>query len=431
MKRNKAMASLAAAAAMLLAFNGTAFAEVDTAGMVDPSLAGTTLTVCYHSETFVQDENGNDVMADIFNDFTEETGINVELTYIANSDWADYTTKVQTLFASGTAPDLIYVAAENQEAFVQNGMLQPMDAYLEAHPDVKEDYESAVSEPLRVIGEYEDGTYGVLNCYETCVMWLNKNVLAEAGLEVPDANWTWEEFEEYCRVIHEKTDKYAFIMPTTYFTADGWYFSYDAGFVNDDFTEITFDSDQSKELMQFWKDAYDNGWCPGDPFGLDGPVELAAGRTAMCSVGRWGSSTCFNNEFYDVATVYLPTKYSENKISAWGFLGVSSQTDNYEAAAALAAYTAGYNFSSRYCSEVNGNIPARADVNQPDNYLFDWDGQDIFYQVNDAAIPMENPVCYAELETIWKACVTNVLSGLKDVDTAVNDAAAEMRSALG
>ncbi len=37
---------------------------------------------------------------------------------------------------------------------------------------------------------------------------------------------------------------------------------------------------------------------------------------------------------------------------------------------------------------------------------------------------------YAELETIWKSAVTNVLSGAKDVDTAVNDAAAEMQSSL-
>ena len=43
---------------------------------------------------------------------------------------------------------------------------------------------------------------------------------------------------------------------------------------------------------------------------------------------------------------------------------------------------------------------------------------------------MQNPTCYAELETIWKSAVTNVLSGAKDVDTAVNDAAAEMQSSL-
>ena len=69
-------------------------------------------------------------------------------------------------------------------------------------------------------------------------------------------------------------------------------------------------------------------------------------------------------------------------------------------------------------------------MNTPDNYLFDWDGQEIFYTVADSAVGMQNPTCYAELETIWKSAVTNVLSGAKDVDTAVNDAAAEMRSSL-
>ena len=60
--------------------------------------------------------------------------------------------------------------------------------------------------------------------------------------------------------------------------------------------------------------------------------------------------------------------------------------DSYDAAAALACWTASYDFSKRYCSEVNGNIPARTDVNTPDNYLFDWDGQEIFYTVADLSL---------------------------------------------
>jgi len=444
MKTMKKIGSVLLAAAMLLSAaacgssgggsstaapsgDGSSTAESSQGGA---SAGGDTVTVCYHGDTYVKDADGNDVMKDIFQDFTDETGINVELTYIANSDWADYTTKVQTLFASGTAPDVIYVAVENQEAFIQNDMLQPLDPYLDAHPEIVEDYEENVAEALRNAAQYDDGLYGLLNCYETCVMWLNKDILAEAGLEVPDPNWNWDDFVSYCETIADKTDKFAYCIPTTYFTANGWYYSFGTGYVNDDYTEVTFDSDESKELMQFWLDSYEKGWCPGDPFNLDGPVELASGRIAMTSVGRWGSATCYNNDMTNVATAYMPAKYSDKKVSAWGFLGVSSKTDNYDAAAALACWTASYDFSKRYCSEVNGNIPARTDVNTPDNYLFDWDGQEIFYTVADSAVGMQNPTCYAELETIWKSAVTNVLSGAKDVDTAVNDAAAEMQSSL-
>ena len=147
--------------------DGSSTAESSQGGA---SAGGDTVTVCYHGDTYVKDADGNDVMKDIFQDFTDETGINVELTYIANSDWADYTTKVQTLFASGTAPDVIYVAVENQEAFIQNDMLQPLDPYLDEHPEIVEDYEENVAEALRNGGQYDDGLYGLLNCYETCTM---------------------------------------------------------------------------------------------------------------------------------------------------------------------------------------------------------------------------------------------------------------------
>ena len=109
MKTMKKIGSVLLAAAMLL----SAAACGSSGGEVPPPLpagrfqhrgklsgsasaGGDTVTVCYHGDTYVKDADGNDVMKDIFQDFTDETGINVELTYIANSDWADYTTKVQT-----------------------------------------------------------------------------------------------------------------------------------------------------------------------------------------------------------------------------------------------------------------------------------------------------------------------------------------------
>ena len=52
-------------------------------------------------------------------------------------------------------------------------MLQPLDPYLDAHPEIVEDYEENVAEALRNAAQYDDGLYGLLNCYETCVMWLN------------------------------------------------------------------------------------------------------------------------------------------------------------------------------------------------------------------------------------------------------------------
>lgn len=40
---------------------------------------------------------------------------------------------------------------------------------------------------------------------------------------------------------------------------------------------------------------------------------------------------------------------------------------------------------------------------------------------------MQNPAYFADLETIWRACVSSLIPGMKDVETAVNDDAAEMR----
>ena len=378
----------------------------------------------------MNDENGNDILAGLFAKFTEETGINVEINYIARNDWADYITKVQTLYASGKAPDLVYVPAEAQAAFLESNMLQPIDSYLEANPEFVEDYEANVAPALRAIPTVDGKVYGCVNNFETTVMWLNMDILAEAGLEKPDANWTWDEFETYCQTIVDKTDKFAFCIPTSYFTSEAWYYSFGTSYLNDDMTEVTFGSPESRELMQFWMDAYEKGWCPGDPFNMYDPNELAAGRVAMVSSGRWAYSSYYAADLTNVAAVNFPVKNSDAKVLAWSFLGVSSETEHFDEAAQLACYWVDKEFDNEYLRDVDTCIPARSDLNNADNYLFDFAGQDIMYSVPDSAKGMEGPTCYADFETIWKATVTSVLSGQKTVDGAVDDAVVEMQTAL-
>ena len=105
MKTMKKIGSVLLAAAMLLSAaacgssggesstaapsgDGSSTAESSQGGA---SAGGDTVTVCYHGDTYVKDADGNDVMKDIFQDFTDETGINVELTYclLYTSDAAD------------------------------------------------------------------------------------------------------------------------------------------------------------------------------------------------------------------------------------------------------------------------------------------------------------------------------------------------------
>lgn len=392
-----------------------------------------TLRIAYHADTYQLDENGNDKLALIYDDFTKEyPNIKVEITYIANSDWADYTTKIQSMFVSGDAPDLMYCPGETENVFFTNKMVRPLTPFLEKNPQWQEDYEANVASSLRAVAMHDGEYYGFVHLWENDVMWLNNQVFKAAGATIPEGGkWTWDEFEAACDLIEKNTDAYAFFIPDSYYVNGGWLYSFGTGYLNEDYSAITFDSDASKELMQFYVDGVNKGWTSADWTNLDPYAEFINYRLAMYSAGRWPMTSYAKESFTDVSVVYLPTKYSDLQTCAWASMQVCTGTEHYDEAALLAAWTGSKSFCYRFSNEVNSNIPSRLDVNTPDNYLFEFDGMDLFYEAYKNTKGLQNPVYFADLETIWRACVTSVISGSKDVETAVNDAAAEMRMVAG
>lgn len=387
-----------------------------------------TLKIAYFGTAYVMDANGNDVLADVYSDFTKEyPNIGVEIVYIPNADWSDYTTKVQSMYASGEAPDLVYCPGETENVFFEYNMVQPLTPFLEKNPEWLPEYEADVSEALRNLAIHDGEYYGFIQLWENDVLWINNEIFRQAGATIPSGNWTWEEFEAACELIEKNTDAYAFFLPDTYYTNTGWLYSYGTGYLNDDRTDIAFDSDASKELMQFYSDAVKKGWASADWTNLDYAAEFINGNVAMISTGLWTVYSLANENYTDVSVAYIPTKYSDLQTSAWASMQVTAATEHYDEAALLAVWSGGEHFNRRYFSEVCSNIPARDSINVKESYPFEFDGMELFLKAYPNTTGMQNPAYFADLETIWRACVSSVISGLKDAETAVNDAAAEMR----
>lgn len=391
-----------------------------------------TLRVGICADNYATDENGDDKLLAIFEDFTQQyPNIKVEMLYIPMNDWADYTTKVQAMFATDTAPDLIYCPGETENVFFENQMVLPMTAALEKHSEYLADYEAAVPEALRELTIHDGEYYGFVHLWENDVVWINNEVFRQASAEIPQGSWTWEEFETACDLIEKNTDAYAYMIPDTYYTNNGWLFGHGTGYLNDDYTAITFDSAESKELMQFYADSVQKGWTSADWTNLDFNAEFINGRTAMMTGGRWPLISLAKENFTDITVAYIPTKYSDRQSCAWASYQIVSSTKHYDEAALLAAWTGTYAYCNRFSTEVNSNIPSRSDVNTKENYLFEFDGMELFYEAYPNTVGMQNPKYFADLETIWRACVTSVISGEMDVEQAVNNAAAEMRMVSG
>lgn len=383
-----------------------------------------------HAKT---NEDGEDALLALMAPYLEANNIELEITYIAKDSWQDYMTKLQTMIASGNTPDLLYVPAEGENMGYEMGITTSLQPYLDAHPEIVEEYEASVPEGLRNATIHDGECYGLVHLWENSVLWLNKSRLAEAGLEVPDVNWTWDEFETYCEALSDPANgKYAIAAPASYFVYNQWLYSFGTGYVAaDDFTEVTFDSEASAELLGWWADAVEKGWATTfDPTGsLSEAQQLMNGTVAMCNTGRWSIATFAANEFTDVAAVYVPVKESDKKSYAFASYQVCEASEHYEEAAALAAWTSSYEFVSKEGS-ICGEIPSRYDCMVPEELAFEFENQEIFFDMPANAAPMQNPSYFAEIGNVWQNAYTTALAGETDAVTACADAAAEMRDII-
>ncbi|MCB0031572.1 MAG: extracellular solute-binding protein, partial [Anaerolineales bacterium] len=104
--------------------------------------------------------------------------------------WGDYFTKLQTLWAAGddeAIPDVLFLSPVPQ--YAADGVLEPLDSYIDASGyDVGDYWNGAID-----IMKYDGNIYGFPRDIGLEVLYYNKDHFDEAGLDYPDASWTWDD----------------------------------------------------------------------------------------------------------------------------------------------------------------------------------------------------------------------------------------------
>ena len=139
-----------------------------------------------------------DALFQAFNEAHPE--IKLEANGIPAGSWGNYVTTVATQLAGGQKYDIVYVATEGQRLFATKNLLLPLDDYIAADQDVIDDYFADVNPNLKEwtakYGSPDGKTYYIPGGYNTMVLYANTKVFEDAGVELPESDWTWDEFHE-------------------------------------------------------------------------------------------------------------------------------------------------------------------------------------------------------------------------------------------
>ncbi|MCM3042153.1 sugar ABC transporter substrate-binding protein [Paenibacillus motobuensis] len=101
-----------------------------------------------------------------------------------------YATKLTTSLASGTAPDVFLIGEGDFYAYVDKGVVEPLDDYVakDSSFDLKM-YQQDLIDMERI----NDKLYYLPKDFNPLALWYNKRIFDEAGIAYPSDEWTWDD----------------------------------------------------------------------------------------------------------------------------------------------------------------------------------------------------------------------------------------------
>lgn len=159
----------------------------------------TVLTIGVYSGSYWNTPNGNcyEILDEAIALFEgSHPGVKVE--YFSGIPADDYSEWLAGQIMMGTEPDLYFVLPEDFDLLVSSGALAQLDARIAADPE----FDTVVYyEPCLRSGQSDGKQYALPHESVPTIMFVNKTLLEENGIPMPDNDWTWEDFYSICEQI--------------------------------------------------------------------------------------------------------------------------------------------------------------------------------------------------------------------------------------
>ena len=167
----------------------------------------TVLTIGVYSGSYWNTPNGNcyQILDEAIALF-EESHPGVKVEYVSGIPAGDYSEWLAGRIMMGTDPDLYFVLPEDFDLLVSSGALAQLDERIARDPafDTVDYYEPSLRS-----GQYNGKQYALPHESVPTIMFVNKTLLEDNGIPMPDNDWTWEDFYDICRqVTHVDSRQY-------------------------------------------------------------------------------------------------------------------------------------------------------------------------------------------------------------------------------
>ncbi|MEJ5314079.1 MULTISPECIES: sugar ABC transporter substrate-binding protein [Anaerolinea] len=266
-----------------------------------------------------------EVWKQIVADFEKENA-NVKVS-VEVSDWDSYWTKLKTLLAANTPPDIFAIDAPLYKDYQARGVLLNLKPYLDANPGLLDGLYPVTLKAY----ETPEGYFGLPRDFQTIVVFYNKDMFDAAGVPYPQQGWTYDDLREIARKLTRdtngdgKVDQYGFY-------ADLWdmeliwsegIWAYGGDVINADATRTLIGTPEARKAWKLFHDMIfvDGSWPDANTAAQYGGDPFLAGVAAMTTIGHWAIPGYAEASFkWDVAPMPAGPAGQATSVNSAGFV---------------------------------------------------------------------------------------------------------------
>lgn len=364
-----------------------------------------------------------------------ESHPNVELEFINIVDGGPWgRDQLQRMVAGGEAPDLMMMNTGQFESFGSRGALANLDEHI-----ASSGFDMSIYWPAAVEGCKIDGAvYGLPKDISNHVVYINTQFFEEAGVEVPDNEWTWDDYREVCKALtydsdgDGQIDRWGTAITNSSWAWGGFVYSNGGEVLNADRTECLLSSDPAVAALEAYfapitQDA--SAVPPGALPQMEGASDqFLGGVIGMTMAGPWFRPGLVETEIFPW-TIRLFPRAPEGEaptsilyVDQWA---MSASSEHPDEAWELLQFLGGPEGHNAW-AEIYGSrsINPIEEIARSDQWL-SYGGEEhladnelILEQLERTVPPLTNFGNGSSVENIWDDQLGLVIVGQMDVPTA-------------
>lgn len=285
---------------------------------------------------------------------------------VETAPFDEYFSVLQTQVAGGDAPDAFELNFENFVAFAENGTLADLGPFVADDADLDTDaYYQPALDAFAV-----DGTqYGLPESYSTVMLFYNKALFDQAGIDYPTDNWTWDDERAAAEAIAALGgDTRGFFAGIQFWEFYKSAFQNGCTFFTDG--EVTLNEPACVEALEYMLSYVEDGLQPtaAEMGGVSDGDMFLSGQIGLLTTGIWMFGA-FTDAAFDWDVVVEPGNTQGGSHFFANGVAVSATSDKQEAAYRWIRFLTSSPEAAKLRVDASWELPTLTDTSLYESYL--------------------------------------------------------------